>query len=74
MYSTETLLRQAHQALNKKDLKKAAVLFEELTTQKDATVDIYYNLGVVQWLDKNPEKAIHWWKQALLYARIIGTL
>lgn len=64
-HSTEATLQQAHRALNEQNLAKAKSLFEQLVAEQNATVDMHYNLGVVEWLSKNPEGAVSRWKRAL---------
>lgn len=64
-YSSQNLLQQAHRALNEKNYPKAQSLFQQLTLQSDSTIDSYYNLGVVQWLSKDPKEAVKSWQNAL---------
>lgn len=64
-YSIQNVLQQAHRALNEQNLPKAKTLFETLASEPNATVDTHYNLGVVEWLSKNPEAAVSRWQKAL---------
>lgn len=59
------LLQRAHLALSRQDLPEARDLFETLTKQPGATLDSYYNLGVVEWLQKRPDQAVRHWHAAI---------
>ncbi|BFZ55118.1 hypothetical protein PYCC9005_002157 [Savitreella phatthalungensis] len=60
-----SLLAQAHVALAQQDLSTARELFERLTKETDDRADAYYNLGVVDWLQRRPQRAVEQWKRAL---------
>lgn len=64
-YSLYDTLREAHRALELTDLPRAKALFQKLVSEPNATVDIMYNLGVVEWLSKKPEAAVKCWQAAL---------
>lgn len=64
-YGTQDTLQQAHRALSGNDLPKAKSLFEKLVAEPGATVDTLYNLGVVEWLSKDPAAAVRRWQDAL---------
>lgn len=64
-YSSQTILARAHKALTNSDLDGAKTLFRQLSVEPTATIDTLYNLGVVEWLTKNPDAAVQCWQSAL---------
>ena len=61
----EQLLERAHLALSRQDYGQARDLFETITKQPGASLDSYYNLGVVEWLQKRPDQAVRHWHTAI---------
>ncbi|ORY87897.1 hypothetical protein BCR37DRAFT_390405 [Protomyces lactucae-debilis] len=58
-------LADAHAALQAENLPKAQTLFQELTRQPKATTADWYNLGVVQWMQRDAKGAVESWQAAL---------
>lgn len=58
-------LADAHAALQAENLPKAQTLFQELTRHSKATTADWYNLGVVQWMQRDAAGAVSSWESAL---------